>query len=210
MINIKPERLNVGVDETDFEYFAVVTDPKPNLNLHRVMFGWERPDIGWLGRPYHTFDNVPYLERKIFEKGAGVEITGHWPMIQAINPDDGIYTSKEKTNWLQSTTAGATDMPVKYDDLGRFWVHTPEVSGGALVNVLDIDGDFAIAECWDASKALPEQIPAHFIYTWSALYGPILPDYPTGKTWYPKGGVKFISFYWRDWAYLPYRWLVKI
>lgn len=185
------------------------------LNLYRAMLGSERPDIGWLSRPYGTFDNIPLLERMYLEKGRGLNLTHQqWDMTKAWNPDSNGFTQNEKLNWLTSSENG-TDMVLSYDPaLDIYRQHTPEVSGGAIVNVLGIETSpggmqFARIQCWNWTNPFPMEIPYPLGYVWTALYPPT-PGYPNGKSYTPRGGVRFITQYWRDWAYLPLDWLEKI
>lgn len=179
------------------------------LNLYRVMYGNERPDIGWLGRPNGTFDNVPLCENMRLEKGAGITIPPmQWDRIVLMNPASAGATQKEKIGWLVSSLG--TDKIIFYNEAtGTYRQHTPEVAGGATVNVLEIQGNFAKVGCWNINDVIPENLPMHFVYTWTALTLP-KPGYPIGQTFIPRDGVKFPILYWRNWAYLPLQWLVKL
>lgn len=178
-------------------------------NLWRVMTGDERPDIGWIDRPYETFDNVPILENMKLEKGSSLKITQHWPRIMKWNPDGGGYSQAEKEAWMVSSE-GSTAMPIAYDDATRTYrQHTPEVSGGAIVNVLDTIGNFNVIECWDVTQVLPAILPLYLIYVWRALLPP-KPGFSTGISYVPRGGIKFPILYWRNWGYLPKQWMVQL
>jgi hypothetical protein len=167
------------------------------VNLYRAMTGDKRPDIGWLGRPYGTFDNIPLLENPKFEKGRGIELSAQ--QIERIMS----WNNQERFNWLVSHD-NKTDMVLAYDETtGIYRQHTPEVSGGALVNVLEFVGNFAKIECWDAAFDLPLNLPPHLLYVWRALT-------LDGTSYIPRGGVVFPILYWRPWAYLPAVWLEKI
>ena len=180
-----------------------------NADIWRVLRGDERPDIGWLGRPYKTFDNVPLLENKVYGKGTGIDVTQHWPNILAYNPDSGGFTQAQKEAWLLSGEDG-TDMVIMYDELTkRYRQHTPEVSGGALVKSIGVDDNFLMIECWVNSSPLPAALPSYLLYTWRALRPPA-PGHPTGISYIPRGGVQFPILYWRSWAYLPLEWVVRL
>ena len=174
------------------------------LNPYRTMTGDVRPDIGWLGRPYGTFDNIPLLENPILIKGGGLNLTPQIiQVVRDINPDSNGRTAEEKFNWLISP-GDTTTMVMSYDaTMGIYRQLTPEVAGGALVNVLEIVGMFAKIECWPVGIKLLRDLPDYLVYTWTALT-------IGGTSFQPVGGVKFPILYWRPWAYIPLQWVYKV
>lgn len=177
-----------------------------HVNLYRVLLGNERPAIGWLDPPLGTFDNVPLLENMKLEKGAGINLTDQqWKNIVDLNPDgDGPEeTQQKKIAWLESSD-NATNMVMEYNSAtGIHRIHTPEVSGNSLVNVLNVVGNFAIVECWDVSNPFPENWPFPLVFKWRALT-------LSGASYEPRGGIRFPTVYWRSWAYLPFKWMKKL
>ena len=194
-VNVVPPDLPLVTTEQ-----IVSESTSESLNLYRAMLGNERPNIGWLGINTGSFDIIPLLPNRKLEKGDPLKLdAAQVEAIQKLNPDGGGFTAKQKWNWLVDDI-GNRDVMAYDESADEYRIPSPGISGGALVNVLKVSGDFAEIET--LSGDIPDNLPSHLVFTWYGFAG--------SKLFIPYGGVKFPVLFSQTSAYVPLLWLEKL
>ena len=198
IVNKTPESVvDKNLSPTANKSTAFVADEP--FELYRTLHGTDRPDDYYLGPNYGSFDVASQLLAlpRYGNKPAGFVLnTQQINYIKSINGNDA-----QKWSWLVDQAGTRKVLSEKTD--GRIWIPVPICSGGNVVAVVEIKGNFARILTVPADEPIPDNLPDYLCHLWYGIT-------KEGRIFIPRNGVHFPLLTQGSSAWVPLSGLERI